>query len=78
MSSQVEKKNHIIHKYKPLLEDSIDFSKIIIPFSDFEKSKKTSFIHDGTEMAIKFNETHLVFQAVMLNEFIDINDEQEN
>jgi len=75
MSSQVERKNQIIIIYEPLYEDVINFNEIIIPFSDFGKSKKLSYIHDGTETAIKFNETHPIFQAAMLNEFTDCTDE---
>lgn len=71
MSSQVKKPLQKIPIFEPLYEDSIDFNKIIIPFSEFGKSKKPSYIHDGIETAVKFNETHPIFQAIMLNEFPD-------
>ena len=71
MSSQTEKNPHFIHKFSPLYEDSINFNKIIIPFSDFGTSKKILYIHDGIETALKFNGTHPIFQALMLNEFTD-------
>lgn len=71
MSSQTEKSPYFIYKYEPLYEDSIDFNKIIIPFSDFGKSTKVLYIHDGIEIAIKFNGTHPIFQAIMLNEFTE-------
>ena len=71
MSSQAEKSPDFIYKYEHLYEDSIDFNKIIIPFSDFGKSKKVLYIHDGIETAIKFNGTHPIFQVVMLNEFTE-------
>jgi len=77
MSSQVENKNIDLIKYEPLEEDSIDFNKILIPFSDFGTSKKPSYIHDELE-TMKFKERHPFFQATLLSEFGITIDETEN
>ena len=77
MSSQVENKNIVLIKCEPLEEDSIDFNKIIIPFSDFGASKKPSYIHDELE-TMKFKERHPFFQSTLLSEFGITIDETEN
>jgi len=77
MSSQVENKNIVLIEYEPLEEDSIDFNKIIIPFSEFGTSKKPLYIHDGLE-TMRFKERHPFFQATLLSEFGIMIDETEN
>ncbi len=71
MSSQtVEKKAKIFPIYDTHIEDSINFKNIIIPFSKFGGSKRTSYIYDGDE-DINFNERHHVYQKLLLNEFAE-------
>ena len=67
-SGSVEKTHNIINGYKSLEDDSIDYDKVIIPFSEFGKTIKPSFIHDGIE-EIGFNERHPVYQTILKNEF---------
>lgn len=71
MSSQsVNKKHHIITYYDTPKEESINFSNIIIPFSNFGKSKNPSCIYDGNEK-IPFRERHSIYQAILKHEFVD-------
>ena len=60
-SGSVEKKHHIINGYESLEDNSIDYNKVIIPFSEFGKTNKPSFIHDGIE-EIGFKEKHPAYQ----------------
>jgi len=69
MSSQtVEKKVLIFPSYNTDKEDSINFNKIIIPFSNFGSSQSLAYIYNGNEN-IKFNERHPVYRRLLLNEF---------
>ncbi|MFW9826714.1 MAG: hypothetical protein ACFFEY_03730 [Candidatus Thorarchaeota archaeon] len=69
MSSQsLEKKENIFPIYNTFLEDSINFKMIVIPFSEFENSKNTFYIYDGTER-IEFKERLPLYQDIFLNEF---------
>jgi hypothetical protein len=71
MSSQsLEKKEIIFPSCNTFLEDSINFKKIIIPFSKFGNSKNSSYIYDGTEK-IKFREKLPLYQDILLNEFTE-------
>ncbi|MFX1419152.1 MAG: hypothetical protein ACFE9N_09560 [Promethearchaeota archaeon] len=71
MSSQtIEKKVHIFPIYYTYHEDSINFNEIIIPFSEFGKSKSPSYIYEGMEK-IAFKKSHPKFQKILLNEFSD-------
>lgn len=70
MSSQsIENKVVIFPYYDTYKGDSINFKKIIIPFSDFGRSKNPSYIYMGIEK-ISFKERHPVYQAIFLNEFV--------
>lgn len=68
-SKSLEKKENIFPIYNTFLEDSINFKKIVIPFSEFENSKSTFYIYDGTEK-IKFKEKVPLYQDIFLNEFL--------
>ena len=52
-------------------EESINFNKIIIPFSNFGNSQTPAFIYHGNEN-IKFNKRHPVYRNLLLNEFSKI------
>jgi len=49
-------------------EESLNFNKIIIPFSKFYKP--TEYIYYGHEK-IPFKKRHPIYQAILRNEFID-------
>jgi hypothetical protein len=71
MSSQtVKKKAQIFLIYDTDLENSINFNKIIIPFSDLGKTKSPSFIYEGDE-GINFKERHPIYKKLLLDEFVD-------
>ena len=71
MSSQtVKKKAQIFLIYDTDLENSINYDKIIIPFSELGKSESSSYIYDGNE-ELTFKERHPAYQKLLLDEFID-------
>ncbi len=49
-------------------EDSINFNKIIIPFSKFGSSQSLEYIYNGNEN-LQFNERSPVYRKLLLNEF---------
>ncbi|NVM34411.1 MAG: hypothetical protein HWN81_02370 [Candidatus Lokiarchaeota archaeon] len=51
-------------------EESINLNNITIPFSEFGNSKKLSYLYNGLE-EITFKERHLVYQKILLNEFVE-------
>lgn len=69
MSSQsVEKMELILLSFDDYREDSIDFNKIIIPFSKFGTSKNPEHVYQGHEKIV-FKERHLIYQSIFLDEF---------
>ncbi len=69
MSSQsVEKVEIILLTFNDYKEDSIDFNKIIIPFSKFGISKCSEYIYEGLEKMI-FKERHPRYKSILLDEF---------
>lgn len=69
MSSQtIKKKEQVFPVYDTLLEDSINFDEITIPFSDIGESKSPSYIYEGDE-DINFKRRHPVYRKLLLNEF---------
>jgi hypothetical protein len=72
MSSQsVEKTELIILRFDNHQEDSIDFNKIMIPFSKFCISKSPEYIYEGFEKII-FEESHPRYKSILLDEFSEI------
>ncbi len=71
MSSQSQEKSEfIILSFEDYKEDSINFNKIIIPFSKLGISKKPIYIYKGLEK-ILFKERHPIYQSIFLDEFIE-------
>ncbi|MFX0021523.1 MAG: hypothetical protein ACFE9S_04305 [Candidatus Hermodarchaeota archaeon] len=71
MSSQsVEKTEIIILSFDNYQEDSIDFKKILIPFSKFGISKTLEYIYEGFEKII-FKERHPCYKSILLDEFAE-------
>ncbi|MFX0005439.1 MAG: hypothetical protein ACFFA7_06250 [Promethearchaeota archaeon] len=69
MSSQsLEKTELIIISFDDYKEDSINFNKIIIPFSKFGISRSPEYIYEGPEKII-FKERHPLYKSTLLNEF---------
>lgn len=68
-SKSIDKKfQDITHKDFENLERSLNFNKIIIPFSKFYKP--TQFIYYGHEK-IPFKKRHPIYQAILRSEFVD-------
>jgi len=71
MSSQsIEKTEFILLSFDTYKEDSINFNKIIIPFSKFGISKNPSYIYEGNEN-ITFKESHPVYKSIFMDEFAE-------
>ncbi len=71
MSSQsVEKTELILLSFDDFKEDSINFNKIIIPFSKFGLSKGQEYIYEGFEN-INFKERHPLYKSILLYEFTE-------
>lgn len=71
MSSQsLEKSEIIILSFNDYKEDSINFKKIIIPFSKFGISKCPEYIYEGLEKII-FKERHPLYKSILLDEFAE-------
>ena len=69
MSSQsLEKTELILLSFDDYKEDSINFNKILIPFSKFGISKSPEYIYDGLEKMI-FKERHPIYKSILLDEF---------
>ncbi len=73
MSSQsVEKTELILLNFDTYKEDSINFNKIIIPFSKFGITKRLLYIYEGREN-ITFKERHPLYKTILLDEFTELN-----
>jgi hypothetical protein len=71
MSSQsVDKTELIILSFDNYQEDSIDFKKILIPFSKFCISKSPEYIYEGIEKMV-FKERHPLYKLILLDEFTE-------
>lgn len=71
MSSQsLEKKEYILLSFDTYKEDSINFNKIIIPFSKFGISKNPVYVYVGLEK-IAFKERHPVYKSIFMDEFAE-------
>jgi hypothetical protein len=57
-----------------LLDDHLDISKIVIPFSRLFKKYKTSDIYSGTEK-IPFQERNLEYRIILRQEFENLTDQ---
>ncbi|MFX0039584.1 MAG: hypothetical protein ACFFCY_04990 [Promethearchaeota archaeon] len=71
MSSQSEEKTEfIVLSFDDYKEDSINFNRIVIPFSKFGLSKTPGYIYEGNE-DIAFNKRHTVYKSIFLDEFTE-------
>ena len=68
-SISIDKKFQEIPHQEIELEESLNFNKIIIPFSKF--FKPTEYIYYGHEK-IPFNKRHPIYQTILRNEFKNI------
>jgi hypothetical protein len=70
MSSQSEQRTEFIDiSYNCHKEGSINFNKIIIPFSNFGISKAPKYIYEGNEKIV-FEERLLIYKSILLDEFV--------
>jgi hypothetical protein len=71
MSSQVEEKiEFIVLSFEDYQENSINFNRIIIPFSKFGLSKAPEYIYEGNEN-ITFKKRHPEYKSIFLDEFTE-------
>ena len=69
MSSQsLEKKDFIPLGFENFKEDSINFNKIVIPFSKFGTTEHITYIYEGFEK-ISFKKRHPIYKSIFLDEF---------
>ena len=71
MSSQTEEKTEfIVLSFEDYQENSINFTRIIIPFSKFGLSKDSEYIYEGNEN-ITFKKRHPAYKSIFLDEFTE-------